>query len=95
MFEEKMGRGKQEIVKGGLKYAKWVWTSAQVFANSLIVETQGLDRGIKIHRAHSNPRNPIGYLLCHMGNNGLHNQNVELRPPCSPPHFPTTLKLKT
>lgn len=73
-----MGRGKEEISKGGLKYAEWDRASPWVFANSPIAETRGPDRGIKIHRAHSIPRNPIGYLPCHMGNNGLPNLDMEM-----------------
>ncbi len=73
-----MGRGKEEIFKGGLKCAEWDWASPWVFANSPIAETQGPDSGIKIHSAHSIPRNPIGYLPCHTGNNGLHNLDMEI-----------------
>lgn len=34
--------------------------------------------GIKIHRAHSIPRIPPGYLPCHMGNSGLHSLDMEM-----------------
>lgn len=58
-----------------MKYAEGMWASPWVFANSPIAQTQGPDRGIKIY---SIPRKPSGYLPCHMGNNGLHNLDMEM-----------------
>lgn len=71
-------RGKKgEDVKGDLKYAAWDKASPWVFANSPTAEAKIPDRGIKIHGTHRIPRTPIGYLPCHMGNNGLHNLDME------------------
>lgn len=76
---------KGEDVKGDLKYAAWDKASPWVFANSPTAEAKIPDRGIKIHGTHRIPRTPIGYLPCHMGNNGLHNLDMEKT------HLPSSL----
>lgn len=88
---KKLGRGKEEILKRGLKYVMWDWALPWIWANSPIAETKGADRSIKMHNAHIIPRNPTGYLPYHMGNNGVHNLDMEIHTFPAPCY----LKLKT